>query len=168
MRYLLPLVCLLITSFAARATNWYVQAGQSLQPVINQASSGDTITLQAGATFTGNFVLPNKSGTFVDHNSKFNDEFASGGGHRVDPSQKPFMAKLMSPNGGAALSAANGAHNYYIRGLELANPPGVYSMNVVQLGTGGETTVADLPSHIILDRLYIHGDRSRAESGASR
>jgi hypothetical protein len=69
------------------------------------------------------------------------------------------MAKLMSPNGGAALSAANGAHNYYIRGLELANPPGVYSMNVVQLGTGGETTVADLPSHIILDRLYIHGDR---------
>ena len=63
MRYLSILVYLLITSPAAQATNWYVQSGQPLQPIINAALPGDTITLQAGATFTGNFFLPNKTGT---------------------------------------------------------------------------------------------------------
>src|SRR5262249_2077780 len=38
-----------------------VAAGGDLQAAINQAQFGDVITLQAGATFTGNFTLPNKS-----------------------------------------------------------------------------------------------------------
>ena len=161
MRYLLPLVYLLMTSFAARATNWYVQAGQALQPIINQALPGDTITLQAGATFTGNFVLPNKSGTFVDHNSKFHDELASGGwDQRVNPSYAPFMAKLMSLNTRhyrrwlqqlARTTTESSVWSWQVR-------PGLPIFNVVQLGTGKETTIADLPSYIILDRLYIHGD----------
>ena len=38
-----------------------VNAGGDLQAAINNAQPGDTIVLQAGATFTGNFVLPDKS-----------------------------------------------------------------------------------------------------------
>ena len=41
----------------------FVPAGGNLQAAINAANPGDTITLQAGATFTGSFTLPTKSGS---------------------------------------------------------------------------------------------------------
>ena len=158
MRHLLLLVCPLITSFAACATDWYVQAGQSLQTTLNEALPGDTITLQAGATFTGNFVLPNKSGTsWIQIRSSMMSSLPARG-ERVNPSYAPFMAKIVTPNGTPALSTATGAHHYWIKGLELTVASGVYTFNVVQLGTGKETSIADLPSFIALDRLYIHGD----------
>src|SRR2546422_6175285 len=40
-----------------------VPAGGDLQAALNAAVGGDVITLQAGATFSGPFTLPNKSGT---------------------------------------------------------------------------------------------------------
>src|SRR5262250_3095991 len=40
-----------------------VAAGGDFQGALNQAQPGDVITLQAGAIFTGNFTLPNKSGS---------------------------------------------------------------------------------------------------------
>src|SRR5215468_9455558 len=40
-----------------------VNAGGNLQSALDQALPGDVIVIQAGATFTGNFTLPNKSGT---------------------------------------------------------------------------------------------------------
>src|SRR5438309_8949403 len=40
-----------------------VNAGGDLQAAINAARPGDVITLQPGATFSGNYTLPNKSGT---------------------------------------------------------------------------------------------------------
>src|SRR5690242_1392590 len=39
-----------------------VNAGSDLQAAINSAQPGDVLSLQAGATFTGNFTLPAKSG----------------------------------------------------------------------------------------------------------
>src|SRR5687768_2764070 len=40
-----------------------VNAGDDLQAALNSAAPGDTITLQAGATFAGDFVLPVKEGS---------------------------------------------------------------------------------------------------------
>src|SRR3982751_5908286 len=68
-------VCLLGRSFAqavllvaavatsANAATIDVLAGGNLQAAINAAQQGDTIRLAAGATFTGNFVLPVHAGT---------------------------------------------------------------------------------------------------------
>lgn len=39
-----------------------VNAGDNLQQAINNALPGDTIVIEAGANFTGNFLLPPKSG----------------------------------------------------------------------------------------------------------
>src|SRR5436190_2242709 len=39
-----------------------VAAGGNVQAAIDAARPGDVITLEAGATFTGNFTLPAKSG----------------------------------------------------------------------------------------------------------
>src|SRR4051812_27129618 len=38
-----------------------VPAGGNVQTAINSAQLGDTIVLASGATFTGNFTLPNKT-----------------------------------------------------------------------------------------------------------
>ena len=153
---------------AARATNWYVPVREPLQPIIDAALPGDTITLQAGATFTGNFLLPDKTGTsWITIQSSMMSSLPPTGATcksvicaiygEIDVTAYiiigiPSVAAL------PALAAAAGAHNYRIMGLELASPPGVTNINVVQLGTGKETSIADLPSYIVLDRLYIHGD----------
>ena len=44
----------------APAKTHLVQAGEDLQAALNHASCGDTLRLQAGATFTGTFHLPKK------------------------------------------------------------------------------------------------------------
>ena len=59
----LPRVMLNTTYTPPSGRTITVNAGGDLQAAINQALPGDIITLQAGATFTGNFSLPNKSGT---------------------------------------------------------------------------------------------------------
>ena len=47
----------------AQARSVQVAAGGNLQAALDSAVAGDIIELQAGATFTGNFVLAQKSGT---------------------------------------------------------------------------------------------------------
>ena len=42
-----------------------IPAGGDLQAALNNAAPGDTIVLAAGATYTGSFVLPAKSGSGV-------------------------------------------------------------------------------------------------------
>ncbi len=50
------------TSFSppTGGTTWVVHAGDDLQAAFNNDQPGDIIELEAGATFTGNFVLPKK------------------------------------------------------------------------------------------------------------
>ncbi len=64
----MSLVCLAAALAAGRAnaSTLTVNAGVDLQAALNKAQPGDTILLQAGATFTGTFVLPAKSGSGAD------------------------------------------------------------------------------------------------------
>ena len=55
-------VFLLSTTAVANAATIAVPAGGDLQAALNAAQPGDVITLAPGATYTGNFVLPNKGG----------------------------------------------------------------------------------------------------------
>ena len=151
-------VCTMFALTPAFAVQRFVSAGQALQQVLNDALPGDVITLQAGATFTGNFVLPAKAGTTpIVIESSLITSLSTG--RRVKPSDAPLMAKLVSPNGTAALATATGAHHYIIRGLEMTVSAGVYTMNIVQLGSGYETSTAQLPYALTFDRVYIHGDK---------
>jgi hypothetical protein len=157
-------LCVLFATVAlvmpARGASLFVAAGQPLQPALDQAQPGDTITLQAGATFTGNFVLPAKPASrqpITIQSSMMSSLPAAG--KRVSPAHAPYMAKIVSPGNVAAISFGKAAANYRIMGLEITVAPGIYSNGVVTVGTGYETSVADLPSNILLDRLYIHGDK---------
>src|SRR5437763_5581302 len=59
----LPRVYLDTTYPASSGSTINVAAGGNLQAALNQAQPGDQVVLQAGAVFTGNFILPAKTGS---------------------------------------------------------------------------------------------------------
>jgi hypothetical protein len=139
-----------------------VNAGGDLQAAIVNAQPGDTIVLQAGATFTGNFVLPAKSGSaYVTITSSGDLSRLPAAGTRIDPSYAPLLAKIKSPNGAPAITTAPFAHHYVLQLLEFpANFQG--QGDVIQLGDGSsdQNTLAVVAHDLVVDRVYIHGDPS--------
>ena len=87
---------------AARAATTSVAAGGNLQQAIDNAQPGDTIALEAGATYTGNFVLPNKSGSDWITIRTAGATGLPGDGERVSPAHDPLLARIRSGNGSAA------------------------------------------------------------------
>lgn len=67
------------------------------------------------------------------------------------------MAKIVTPNAGAALYFPSGANYYKLQGLEVTPASGIYVQDLIQVGYG-ETTVAALPHDVDFDRDYIHGE----------
>ncbi len=157
--------------------------GPSLQAALDAtAPPCDVIELQAGTTYTGKFILRNKSGsgwTYVISSALGNLPE----GTRVNPTtQAAFLPKIVSPNLDPAIQAEFSAHNYRFAGIEITttctaclvscvDPPPPEErqcfpyVSLVQLGydpTSGAaaTSVAQLPTDIIFDRCYIHGTGS--------
>jgi hypothetical protein len=139
------------------AREWFVSAGQELQPVLDAAQLGDNITLQAGATFEGWHKLRKKSGTgWITIQSSAVALLPAD--KRVRRADAIHMAKLLAAKTYPALSADDGAHHYRIIGIEFASAPGLYNWQLISLGDGDETSTTLLPSYIEFDRVYIHGD----------
>lgn len=115
---------------AVRAASSYitVPAGGNLQAALDAAQPGDTIFLEPGATFVGNFVLPAHSSTataFITIRSAASDTLLPSQGVRINPSFAPHLPKLRSPNNSPALATAAWAHHYRLQFLEfLANAEG--------------------------------------------
>lgn len=140
-----------------------VNAGGNLQAALNAAQPGDVIVLQAGATFTGPFILPAKSvgsGWIVIESSQASRLPAPGG--RVSPANAVDMPKIIvsGVSGAAAIQTASGAHHYRFVGIEVTPVSGHFVYNLIQLGAG-ETSLATLPHNFIFDRCYLHGDPSQ-------
>jgi hypothetical protein len=136
-----------------------VNAGGDLQAALNSAQPGDEIVVQAGATFTGPFTLPVKSGSgWITVRSSGTLPAA---GTRVKPSDAAQMPKLVSQYPmEPVIQTAAGAHHYRLVGLELtANAGATLGGTLVALGDGSaaQNTVAQLPHDLVLDRMYVHG-----------
>ncbi|MBO0859416.1 MAG: fibronectin type III domain-containing protein [Chloracidobacterium sp.] len=134
-----------------------VAAGQSVQDAINQAQAGDVIMLKAGATFTGNFVLPNKSGSsWIIIRSDAADTALPPPGTRVSPASASLMPKLVSQDPNTpVVQTADGAHHYRFIGVEFSATTDIY--NIVSFG-GDQASPAATPHDLIIDRCYIHGN----------
>ena len=82
-----------------------VNAGGNFQTALNNAQLGDTIVLQAGATFTGTFNLPNKtsgSGWIYIQSSAYAS--LPPPGSRVSPVHAAMMPKIVvAANVGGAI-----------------------------------------------------------------
>ena len=133
-----------------------VRAGGDFQAALNAAAPGDVITLEPGAMFTGPFTLPSKSGSGWIIVRSSAPEKSLPPGTRADPSHAPLMPKLEAA-GGSVIQTAPGAHHYRFIGIEIRPRKGTFLNNLVLLGIN-ETTIEDLPHHIVFDRCYLHGD----------
>src|SRR5262249_31576253 len=117
-----------------------VNAGGNLQSAIDQAQPGDLILLQAGATFTGNFVLPNKIGTGCVTVRASTPDANLPQGTRVTPASASLMPKIISANSESALQTADGAHHFRFVGIEFGVAPGTDIYNIVSFG-GDQTSM---------------------------
>ncbi|MGB8013322.1 MAG: hypothetical protein WCF68_17055 [Terriglobales bacterium] len=150
-----------------------VNASGDPQTAINNAQCGDTITLQAGATYPGTLTLPAKN---CDNNhwiiirTSAPNSALPAEGTRLTPcyagvaslpnrpayscSNPKHVLATISParKGADPLVLANGANHYRLLGLEITRPankaPVVTLVGPVQNGTA---------SYIVIDRCWIHG-----------
>ena len=142
-----------------------VAAGGNLQQAIDAALPGDTIMLQAGATFSGTFVLPAKSGSsFITIRSSTPDASLPASGTRVSPSNAGQLARVQGGFAGMpAFTTALGAHHYRLMFLEIVN---TYANNdIIELGDGSpaQNTLASVAHDLVVDRCYIHGDAANGQ-----
>ena len=143
----------------------FVPAAGDFQAALNHAEPGDEIVLAAGATYTGSFVLPAKhaDGKWITIRSSRMDSLPQEG-LRVSPAHAPAMPRIVDPRGNGAFSTAPGACCWRLIGLEITVAPRIENTwALVNLGTGGaeQNTHAQVPHHLILDRVYVHGDPQR-------
>ncbi len=149
-----------------------VGPGQSLKQVFASASCGDIIQLQAGATFSGNFVVPDKScddAHWIIIRTSAPDSSLPAEGTRLTPcyagvsslagrprlncaSTTNVLAKIEfdGKGGSGPITFSSGANHYRLIGLEVTravSPAAVY--NLIQFEGPAD--------HVVFDRLWVHG-----------
>ena len=144
----------------------------NLQLAINDAVLGTILVLDAGATFEGSFVLPNKSGNDWIILTSSEIELLPKLGLRVSPlkptgnSSFPLQIDAMpkiittNPSGLPCFKTSTSAHHYRFIGLEIGVDLGVQnSYGLVQLGdaSAAQNSLSKVPHDFIIDRCYIHG-----------
>ena len=151
-----------------------VKAGGDFQAALNRANCGDTITLQAGATFAGLFSFPQKScdaARWITVRTSAPDSELPPERSRLTPcyagvsslpgrpdfhcsSTKNVLAKLIfaGVSGNGPVTFAAGANHYRLEGLEITRA--VSENRITALVAPEVRSPAD---HIILDRVWVHG-----------
>lgn len=167
-------------ALAAQTTRDVCASGctySSLQTAINAAVCGDTITLAATETFTGNFQLTNTavcSTPITIRTTAIGSLPASGrrvstgygpdaNGNMVangSTDHRPSMPNVVAPTGGIpALRTATGARDYVIIGIEFRANPGGFTQPVeLGVNTSAQRLVAHQPRNITIDRCMVLGD----------
>jgi len=168
----LPITCMYtaLIGTPSRGRILQVAAGANLQSALNNAQCGDTIQLQAGATFTGFFTLPARScdaNHWITIRTSAPSSSLPPEGTRITPcyagvsslpgrpalncvTTRNVLAKIVYPGSRSSgpLGLAPGANHYRLLGLEITRSP----------GTGGVSTLFRVrmqgkADHIVLDRV---------------
>jgi hypothetical protein len=141
-----------------------LSAGGNLQAALDTAMPGDVIELPSGASFTGNFVLPQKGGTNYITLRTAAVEGLPNAEERIKPEHRALLARIQSPTGQPALRTAPGAHHWRLMLLEFGPNQGS-SGDILALGDGSlaQSSMDRVPHDLIVDRCYIHGDPGRAQ-----
>jgi hypothetical protein len=139
-----------------------VRSGGDLQQAINSAERGDLILLDPGASYVGPFDLPAKPGAgWITIRTAAPDGAIPGQGQRITPAYASQMPTLVGGSANApVLRTTAGATGYRIVGVEITAYSWVGNLtSLVELGEGGyyQKSLSDIPSALVLDRVYVHG-----------
>jgi hypothetical protein len=145
------------TNVLADGVQIKVKAGGDFQAALDQAKSGDTIILQAGAEYIGNFKLPKKNGNeFITIRTSASDARLPGKNERIDPKKYArLLPRLSSGTTDAVINTVDGSHHYRFIGIEFGGTKNGEN-NIIQIGSTEEEKIEDIPHHIEFDRVYIH------------
>jgi hypothetical protein len=141
-----------------------VHSGGDLQGAYNSAQCGDELQLDAGATWTGNFIF-NKQCSAPNWLLMVSSALTSlPEGIRVSPANAVSMAKIQSANGQAPIVTTNAnnvpaTYNYFA-GLEVTATASTSLVVVTNALT--EDSASQLGDHIFFSRMYVHGLPSSA------
>ncbi|MEJ7617482.1 MAG: hypothetical protein WKF30_11095 [Pyrinomonadaceae bacterium] len=142
-----------------------VPRGGNLQAAIDAAKLGDTIVLEAGATYLGHFRLTNKTGTGWIVIRSSNMSGLPPEGTRVVPSlHAGAMPKVLAPDYtvySSLIRTGPGAHHYRFVGIEFGITSDLlYLTTLIELGqdSSEQSTLGVVPHDIVIDRCYIHGN----------
>ncbi len=143
-----------------------VGARDNLQTALDRAQRGDLILLERGATFTGDFVLKAKPGTGWITVATDTDLPPEGTRMTLELAAAAGLARIEGASDwGPTLQTARSADAGYYRvmGVEItfgdrATPAG--NGGIVNLGDSDQS-LAEMPSYLILDRVYVHGYANR-------
>ncbi len=158
------------TTFSAPiGATWPAHTSTDFKNALNSANPGDTIVLDAGVTYQGNFTLPVKS----NPNNKWIYIVGSAlsslpnPGTRVNPATDAAnMPKVVTPNVTAALTLPAGSNHYRLVGLEVYStsnygcnltslpPVNCYSYQLVFANSAIGRPLVD---SVTVDRCYLHG-----------
>ena len=150
-----------------------VRAGDSLEAAINAANCGDTLQLQAGATFHGKFRFPGKpcdDAHWIIIRTSAPDSDLPSEGTRLTPcyagisslparpdfhcrSTHNVMAKIELDEGSESgpIVLLGGANHYRFLGLEITRGTPGANLSALVFVTGGTA------NHLIFDRVWLHG-----------
>jgi hypothetical protein len=180
LRRLCPVLLILLVVAPAHAATLNVSTGSdsqingdNLQAAISNAQCGDTIVVQAGATYSTrvtavnsygpqgySFVVPNKncpSGQFVSIQTSAVGSLPSG---RVSYADIPNMATLATNSNAAAISYVRGAGWYRWTGILFTNTADMvsnrgFSPSLVDTAEAGYYPIGLWPHDIVYDRVVI-------------
>jgi hypothetical protein len=137
-----------------------------LSDALVKCAPGDVIVLDAGATYTGDFALPPKTGTsgkwiYIISNKLGNLPV----GRRVSKDDAANMPKIVGPSAMSTITFRDVANHWRFAGIEVYSastyrPPNYtpdvyYAYSLISNATNPSVT---LPDSITFDRCYIHGD----------
>lgn len=150
-----------------------VNAGDDLQAVLNNAQCGNTIQLQAGATFAGRFTVPAltcDNNHWIIIRTSAPDSALPSEGQRITPcyagvaslpgrpqyscnNPQNVLVKLVSLGGlYGPVIFQNGANHIRMIGLEVTRTPGTTgALTLISVAIGGAA------HSIVLDRSWVHG-----------
>ena len=154
----------------------FVPAGGDLQAALTAAQPGDVVELQAGASWRGSFGLPNKTGSgWIIVRSSAAAQLPPAG-TRVGPEHAPLMARIVAASNNYAIWTAEAAHHYRFIGIEVTGeaplPAGVVNGGLIVVDAEGgnllsgnilQTSLSQVPHHVIFDRCYVHAPAGGAE-----
>ena len=150
-----------------------VTAGSDLQAALDRAACGDTLKLEAGATFTGKFLLPKKAcddAHWIILRTSAPDAVLPPEGTRLTPcfagvaslpgrpdfhcaATNNVMAKIVfAGKASGPILFGDGANHYRFIGIEITREPS--DVSIVLLAGPKNKGAAD---HIVFDRVWMHG-----------
>ena len=157
------------TTYPTAVRQVRVAAGADLQAAINAAQPGDELLLAPGATWTGNFTLPNKgtSTAWITIRTDVTDAAIGAQGTRMTPTRAASanLAKILTYNNWPAIATQLSAHHYRLTGIEVSGTSAAQDVNgLILLGDGStaQNSLSLVAHDLVIDRVFVHGQVTEA------